>query len=104
MSEYADIYNTDYFDYPRVFVVAYQSRTFLFGAGYDEATDEYAEEFHVFLLPEMSLAQARHESGLRQRALKDLGYVPAKSVHFVGEARHWKLDIAILKQLIAADL
>ncbi len=104
MSEYADIYNTDYSDFPRVFVVTYERWTFLFDAGYEEATDEYAEAFHVFRLPQMSLIQARREwSGLRKRVLKDLGCVPTASLHFVGQARHWKLDVAILKHLISID-
>lgn len=38
----------DYWDVPRVFVVEYKGRTFLFNCPFDDDEDDYPEEYRVY--------------------------------------------------------
>jgi hypothetical protein len=94
------IYYTDYCDFPRVFVATHGNVSFLFDAGFDEATDEYPDEFEVFLLPALDLRDAEEMWGsLRSKVVRRLGTIPTSAVRFTDGNRKWEVDVAILERL-----
>jgi len=101
MTRWASILYRDFWDFPHIFVFADRGQTYLFDCPFDEDTEDYAEEFAIYLMPSMTLVDLKGSwAGLRNRAIADLGRVPTTSVRFDPTKRQF-VDPSIVDSLLA---
>jgi hypothetical protein len=90
-----------FYDVPRNFIVRYANETLLFDCPFDEALDDYPDEYQVYVLPPMKVEELPKDwTALPPRALAYLGKVPLDRVLFDPSKRK-SIDSAILEELIA---
>jgi hypothetical protein len=79
----SEIMYRDFCDVPRIFIVRYRGRSYLFDCSFNGSVEDYEETYSVYVLPELP----GHElSGswkyLAEKAESDLGEVPVVGVGF----------------------
>ena len=102
MSPRAPIQYRDFYDIPRMFIVEFNGFQFLFDGSFDEAIDEYPEDYAVSLLP--NLTQKDLEGSwerIGERPIRKLGRVPVSAVQF-DSTRRKTISTDLLKELLAA--
>ena len=83
MREPVEIRYRDFYDFPRMFVVADAANLYLFDGSFDDNLDDYPPEYNVFLMPELTEAElAGSWAHLPTRAVRHLGRVPVSAVVF----------------------
>jgi hypothetical protein len=88
-------------DVPRNFIVRYHGQTLLFDCPFDEALDDYHDDYRVFVLPPLRDEELPKDwTTLPARALGFLGQVPIARVMF-DQSKRQSIDSAILDELIA---
>lgn len=101
MSTWASIRYRDLWDQPRIFLVDFQDRHFLFDCAFDEATEDYPDQYKVYLMPPLTEAElAASWAHFSARAIQYLGDVPLDQVHF-DPTRRKEIDTAVLEKLLA---
>ena len=101
MSTWAPIRYKGFWDVPRIFIVTYQDRVFLFDCPFDEDTEDYPESYQVYTvacLRDEELAGSWAQLSLK--ATQYLGEVPINKVRFDPSKRK-EIDTAILDELTA---
>src|SRR5207302_1388121 len=89
----------EFWDVPRMFLVASQGKHFLFDCPFDETTEDFPDAYRVYLMPpstEEELAGSWDQ--LSERALQYLGKVLIGKVRF-DPSRRREIDTAILEEL-----
>ncbi len=99
MAKLAPIMYRDFYDVPRAFLVRDGDRLLLFDSPFEDARDEYADRYAVYLMPELT----EDELGgswvdLRRKALRRLGCVSVVDVRFDDTLREY-VDLAALDGL-----
>ncbi len=88
-------------DVPRIFLVKYGNGFFLFDCPFDEATEDYPDVYHVYLMPPLTDQELAGSWGhLPERAIEHLVDLPISNVQFDPTKRQ-SLDAALLDELIA---
>lgn len=78
----------DFYDVPRMFVVLHAGATYLFDCPFCEDSDDYAEDFSVYRMPDNSVAATSLDdwSSLPSSGLL-FGTIPVRDVHFDASRR-----------------
>jgi len=102
MSPRAPIQYRDFYDIPRMFMVEFNGFQFLFDGSFDEAIDDYPQEYSVSLLPSLTKKELEGSwERIGERPLRKLGRVPTSAVQF-DLTRRKTIDTDLLKELLAA--
>jgi hypothetical protein len=96
---WASIRYRDFWDVPRIFLVAYQGELYLFDCAFDEELEDFLDTYQVYVLPDIAEAQlAGSWEELPEKALRYVGAVPITEVRFDATKRQ-SIDTAILDRL-----
>jgi hypothetical protein len=88
----------DFWDQPRIFFVRYKGHLILFDCAFDEATEDYPDDYVVYRMPELTDSEWEGSwAGIADRAIEKLGMVPLTAVQF-DATRRKQIDQRILKQ------
>jgi hypothetical protein len=99
MSDPAPIRYREFWDVPRVFLVAHRGRLFLFDCPFDEAAEDFPEVYRVYVLPPLGEEElAGSWDKLSARAVSYLGEISIKQVGFDASKRQ-TIDTALLDEL-----
>jgi hypothetical protein len=103
MPGWADIKYRDFWDFPRIFLVEHEGRTFLFDNRFDEISEDYTDAYEVFELPALTIQEIEGDwRTLSTKATARLGTVKLDAVRFDPTRRH-QVDVAVLEQLQTSD-
>lgn len=73
----------DFYDFPRIFIVSYEGRQYLFDCPFDDKLDDYPNHYRVYQLPTLPETElAGSWEHLPERATEFLGTVPLTAVQF----------------------
>jgi hypothetical protein len=73
----------DFYDVPRMFVVAHHGAQYLFDGSFDDEIDDYPDEYRVFILPNLTQEQLSGSwTDLTRRASRSVGKIPTRDVVF----------------------
>jgi hypothetical protein len=101
MNHWISIRYREFWDVPRIFLVPYQGKWFLFDCPFDEATEDFPDFYRVYLIPEPSEEElAGSWDKLHERATRCMGEVPIAQVHFDSGKRR-EIDTRVLDELMA---
>jgi len=83
METWGPIQYRDFYDVPRIFIVKYENSTLLFDSPFDDITDEYTQEYSVYLIHNPSKDDLQGDwKVLVSKAERLLGRVPVSKVQF----------------------
>ena len=83
-------------DVPRIFLARHRGRLFLFDCAFDDALEDYPDDFRAYELPIDADADLPKDwTTLAQRAIRTLGTVPVAAVAF-DPSRRQSIDAAVL--------
>lgn len=102
-ASWAPIRYRGYWDVPRIFLVHFEGRTYLFDCCFDEIIDDHPDTFQVYLMPDVpdsALQGSWHE--LSDQAIEHLGEVPVAAVRF-DATRRKEVDISILQRFLKTE-
>jgi len=101
MDNWAPIRYREFWDIPRIFVVRYQGKMFLFDCAFDETAEDFPDYYRVYHLPELGEDEMTGSwDKLHQRATQYVGDVLVGSVQFDRSKRR-EIDTAVLDELTA---
>ena len=94
----AEIIYREFYDVPRMFVVRYRCKQYLFDCTFDESADGYSDTYQVYVLPNLG----QHELngswvGLSDKAEEHLGEVLVSNVVF-DESRRRAIDPQVIEE------
>ena len=100
MVEMIPITYRDFYDVPRMFVVSFHEKQFLFDCPFNEKTEEYQNSYYVYLMPKLSEFDLEGSWGLlTERAVSRLGSTTVSDVYFDETCRKY-MDPTILYKII----
>jgi hypothetical protein len=103
MPTMAPITYREFYDVPRIFLVRYRGSLLLFDGLFDDALDEYPDEYKVYVLPELSQQELSGSwTSLSEKAVRYMGTVPVGAVKFDSTLRR-EIDTGILERLTRAQ-
>lgn len=101
MPERLEIQYRDFYDIPRMFIVAANGDQLLFDGSFDEELDDYPDAYRVYRLPELEPgALSGSWAALPSRATRFLGTIPTAAVRFDPTRRQF-VDVGVLAGLTA---
>ncbi len=101
MNHWAPIQYREFWDVPRIFLVPYQGKWFLFDCAFDEATEDFPDSYRVYVVPEPSNEElAGSWDKLHEKATRYCGEVPLRRVRFDPSKRR-EVDTSVFEELIA---
>lgn len=99
MNDRVDITFREFYDVPRMFVVANDQVLFLFDGRFDDAIDDYPDHYEVFALPLTNVRDLPPSwLGLPDLATAKLGRVLVTEVEF-DSTRRKSINVAIVRDL-----
>src|SRR5262249_25511813 len=101
MTATAEIIYREFYDLPRMFVVSYSGKQYLYDGTFDGAFDDYPDTYQVYLLPNFSRHLSGSWVGLSEEAEEYLGEVLVSSVVF-DESRRRAIDPKIIEEIRSA--
>jgi hypothetical protein len=103
MTRWAAIYYRDFWDVPRIFHLADGGRSYLFDCPFDDESEDYPDEYHVYLMPPLTATDLTGSwAGLFRKAVAEIGRVPISAVQFDPTRRQF-VDASILDTLAASS-
>jgi hypothetical protein len=101
MSKWHAFQYRDFWDKPRILYVCDGERCFLLSSPFDEALDQYAENYTVYLMPRLGPeALSGSWEHLEKHALRLLGTI-ALPLSALDDTRRTQIDLCILDPLLA---
>lgn len=92
----------EFWDVPRIFLAEEDGQLYLFDCPFDEATEDYPDEYRVYLMPHLTEPElAGSWAGLHRKAVREVGTVPISRVAF-DPTRRKQIDAAVLDAFAAA--
>jgi hypothetical protein len=83
MSKWVAIKYREFYDVPRIFLVEHRGRLLLFDGLFNEAIDEYPNDYKVYLMsPLRDEDTSGSWLGLRDKAIRPLGTIPVANLRF----------------------
>lgn len=83
MTDWLPITYREFWDVPRIFFVPFDAQTYLFDCAFDEGTEDYPDQYEVFLMTRLTDEQmAGSWERIREKATRKLGTVPVSTVQF----------------------
>jgi hypothetical protein len=99
MNHPAPIRYQDFWDVPRIFLVSYQGKCFLFDCAFDEVIEDYPDSYRVYVIPDPSEEElAGSWDKLHAKATHYCGDVSIEKVRFDPSKRS-EVDTSILDEL-----
>ena len=100
----AEIIYREFDDVPRMFVVNYRGKQFLFDSTFDESSYEYPDTYQVYVLPNLG----HHELngswvGLSDKAEEHLGEVLISNVVF-DESKRRAIDSQVIDEITSTGI
>jgi hypothetical protein len=81
--QYEPIQYRDFYDVPRVFIVRFNGKTYLFDCPFDESEDEYSTHYSVYVMPPLDTADLANDwRRLPTMAVQLMGKVLVSDVKF----------------------
>jgi len=89
----------DFYDVPRLVAVEYGGRVYLLDSPFEERTDEYADHYTIYRLPESAVALLERPSweGLASVG-EEIGRVPVTDVEF-DETKRERVNASVFRRL-----
>lgn len=79
----AKIKYREFYDIPRVFLVKYKEKLFLFESVFKEDIDDYSNYYDIYLMPVLSDEEIEGSwEHINNKAMKKVGKVPVNEVKF----------------------
>ena len=101
MNEQAPIRYREFWDVPRIFLVPYKGKWFLFDCPFDESMEDFPDSYRVYIIPEPSEEElADSWDKLHEKATRCSGEVPIAKVHLDPSKRR-EIDTQVLDELMA---
>lgn len=101
MTHWAPIQYREFWDVPRIFLVPYQGKCFLFDCAFDEATEDFPDSYRAYIIPEPSQEELVGSwDKLHEKAMHYCGDVPIRRVCFDPSKRR-EIDASILEELMS---
>ncbi len=103
MNHWSTIHYRDFYDVPRIFIISYEGRQFLFDCPFDDDLDDYSPSYRVYAMP--PLAEADLEGSwehLPQLAISFLGTVPVNRAQF-DPTRREAINTTIINELLGVS-
>ncbi len=101
MSKWRPIVYREFYDVPRAIIVSDGSCNYLFTSSFDEALDEYRENYEIYEMPNLTDEEMKGSwLKFEGKAVRHLGCVPVKEVCFDATKRR-EIDLNILGLLSA---
>lgn len=101
MSQWAPIQYREFWDVPRIFLVPYRGRWFLFDCPLDERTEDFPDAYQVYVIPEPTGEELSGSwDKLHEKATHCLGKVAISAARFDSSKRR-EMDTAVLDELTA---
>lgn len=101
MTRWAAIDYRDFWDFPRIFFLTDRGQTYLFDCPFDEESEDYPDEYRVYLMPPMTAVEKDGSwAGLYRKAVAELGRVRTSAVRFDPTKRQFA-DASVLDTLAA---
>lgn len=92
----------EFYGIPRMFIVSFRDRNWLFDGRFDDAADEHPDEYRVYSLPALSDGILEGDwSSLPDRATAFAGTVPTANVQF-DPSRRRTISSRALEELLDA--
>lgn len=96
MQELAEIQYREFYDIPRLFVVKYDGRYFLFDGSFSDELDDYPDQYEIFLMPSVcDVDLAGSWEHLKDLAIQSFGFIATTAVTFDPSKRKF-VDASIL--------
>lgn len=87
--QYAPIQYRDFYDVPRMVLVQFNGKTYLFDCPFDEREDEYSTHYSIFLMPPLAAADFKGDwRQLPTMAVQLMGKVLISDVKFDASKRN----------------
>jgi hypothetical protein len=101
MPDLAIIYR-EFYDIPRMFIVSFRDRNWLFDGRFDDAADDYPEAYKIYSLPSLSHEILEGDwSSLPDHANAFAGTIPTANVQF-DPSRRRTVSSGALEELLGA--
>ena len=101
MNRWVPIRYRDFWDVPRIFLAEYRGVRLLFDCPFDEDTEDYADAYRVYVMPELAAAELEGSwKELPRRATRLLGVLPVRQVAF-DPTRRKEVDAGVLDELLS---
>ncbi len=101
MSNTVPIIYREFYDVPRVFIVKYKQHVFLFESVFDEKTDDYSEDYDVYLMPELAEEEISGSwEKINSKATRKIGKILVSAVEF-DITRRRNVKVTVLEELTA---
>lgn len=92
-----------FYDFPLAFVANHEGKQYLFCRDFDEALDEYPDEYEVFVLPNLSEEEIRQSwSFLTEKATTYIGKIHVNQIVF-DRMRRSSIESDVLERLSEID-
>lgn len=103
MTSWAPIRYRGFHDVPRIFLVDYGDKVFLFSCSFSEELDEYPDAYKVYLMPRVSEKDLEvNWEELFLKATQYLGEVPVREVQF-DPSRRREINTAVIDNLVCVS-
>src|SRR5690349_7106539 len=100
MNRFVPIRYRDFWDVPRIFLVEYRGRLFLFDCPFDDVIEDYGTAYRVYSLPALDPTELTGSwAGLCKRAEQFLGEVPVGRICFDSTKRK-EMNSELLDELV----
>lgn len=101
MNHWAPIRYREFWDVPRIFLVPYQGKCFLFDCPFNEVSEDFPDSYWVYIIPEPSEEELVGSwDKLHEKAVVFSGGVPIARVRFDPSKRR-EIDTCVLDELMA---
>src|SRR5687767_3670420 len=101
MTGWAPIRYLGFWDVPLNFFVRHNGALYLFDCAFDEAIDDYAPAYQVYLMPEIAEEELPKDwTTLPARAVRRVGEIPVTKVQF-DPTRRREIETSVLDALIS---
>lgn len=101
MNCWAPIQYREFWDVPRIFLVPYQEKWFLFDCEFDETAEDFPDYYRVYVIPKPCDEElAGSWDNLHEKAMQYLGEVLIQKVHFDSSKRR-EIDTGVLDEMTA---
>ena|SRR5712692_4826587 len=99
MATWAPIQYREFWDVPRIFIVPFRQRWFLFDCRFNEATEDFPNHYQVYLLHHLEPGELTGSwDDLHRKAVQFIATVPIEQVHFDASKRR-EVDVGVLEEL-----
>jgi hypothetical protein len=92
MAEWVAFQYRDFYDVPRLILFEHEGRIYLLDCTFDDALDDYPDEYRVLELPQGSPGKVQDWGELAKTPTRDLGRVPVSALR-LDETRRREIDV-----------